>query len=66
MFYVDHAKSSQHKVAMECLEFNQVKERNQSLATVASIVGSLMKLDATACEILRRKLDFWLRRIFHS
>ena len=54
---LDHAKSSQHKAAMECLKFDQAKERNQPLATFAPIVGSLMKLDATACERLRRKLD---------
>ena len=50
---VDHAKSSQHKMAMDCLKFDQAKERNQSLATVAPIVGSLSKLDVTARERLR-------------
>lgn len=54
---LDHAKSSQHKVAMECLKFDQAKERNQPLATFAPIIGSLMKLDANARERLRRKLD---------
>ena len=54
---LDHAKSSQHKMAMDCLKFDQAKERNQSLATVAPIVGSLSKLDVTARERLRRKFD---------
>ena len=55
---VDHAKSSQHKAAMECLKFDQAKERNQPLAAVAPIVDSLLKLDADTCERLCRKLDF--------
>ena len=42
---------------MECLKFDQAKERNQPLATFAPIVGSLMKLDATSRERLRRKFD---------
>ena len=44
-------------MAMDCLNFDQAKERNQSLATVAPIVGSLSKLDVTARERLRRKFD---------
>ena len=54
---LDHAKSSQHKMAMDCLKFNQAKERNQFLASVAPIVGSLSKLDVTARVRLRGKFD---------
>ena len=54
---IDHATSSQHKAAMECLKFNQAKKFQQPLAAVAPIVGSLMKLDAGARQRLRRKFD---------
>lgn len=47
---LDHAISLQHKMAMECLKFNQAKEKNQSLATIAPIIGSLPKLNVTARE----------------
>jgi len=54
---VDHATSSQHKAAMECLKFDQAKKSQQSLAAVAPIVSSLTKLDTVSRERLRRKFD---------
>ena len=51
---IDHATSSQHKAAMECLKFDQAKKCQQPLSAVAPIVGSLMKLDAGARQRLRR------------
>ena len=45
---VDHATSAQHSAAMNLLKINQAKDRREPLATVAPIINSLMKLDASS------------------
>ena len=47
---VDHATSAQHGAAMNLLKIDQAKDRQEPLVTVAPIINSLIKLDASSCE----------------
>ena len=42
---------------MNLLKIDQAKDRQEPLVTVATIINSLIKLDASSCERLRRKFD---------
>ena len=44
---VDHATSAQHKAAMNFLKIDQAKDKGKPLATIAPIVNSLLKLNAS-------------------
>lgn len=54
---VDHATSEQHKVTMMHLCSDQAKERNESVVSFSPTVRSLMMMDATVRERVKKKFD---------
>ena len=54
---VDHANSNQHKASMAYLKADLAKSNNQSVTSYSPIARSLMNMDATTRERMKRKFD---------
>ena len=54
---VDHAKSDQHTMAMNRLRVDQAKGKQLSITTYSTIARSLLKMDQTVKDQMKKKFD---------